>query len=78
MPFAEPKGYTYYGRAAITHTKGEVDKMRKKGIKVLSYYIGRGYSKDEFSRMYGKDAKTIKVTSLLPLAKTLNKMFLAK
>jgi hypothetical protein len=78
MPYAEPKGYNYYGHNAVTHTKGEVDKMRKKGIKVLSYYIGRGYSKDEFTRMYGKDAKTIKVTSLLPLAKTLNKMFLTK
>jgi len=78
MPYAEPKGYHYYGNMAIQHTRKQVDEMRKKGIKVLSYYIGRGYSKDSFTTMYGKDAKTIKVTSLLPLAKTLNKMFLTK
>jgi len=78
MPYAEPKGYHYYGHQAVKHTKKQVEEMRKKGIKVLSYYIGRGYSKDEFTTMYGKDAKTIKVTSLLPLAKTLNKMFLTK
>ena len=54
--------------------------MRKRGIQVLSYFIGSNQysSQDEFTRMYGKAAQTIDVTSLIPLAKTLNKMFLTK
>jgi hypothetical protein len=78
MPYCEPKGYQYCGHNAVTHTKGEVDKMRKRGIKVLSYYIGGGYSKDEFTKMYGRSAEVVNVTNLIPLAKTLNKMFLTK
>ena len=54
--------------------------MRKRGINILSYFIGQNQygSHDEFTRMYGKSAQTIDVTSLIPLAKTLNKMFLTK
>jgi len=79
MPYAEPKGYNYYGDQAIQHTKKQVEGMRKKGIKVLSYFIGTGsYGKDDFTRMYGRSAECINVTNLIPLAKTLNKMFLTK
>ena len=79
MPYAEPKGYNYYGEQAIKHTRQQVEGMRKKGIKVLSYFIGGGgYGKDDFTRMYGRSAETIDVTNLIPLAKTLNKMFLVK
>ena len=80
MPYCEPKGYQYYGESAIQHTRKQVDNMRKRGIKVLSYFIGSNQygSQDEFTRMYGKSAQTIDVTSLVPLAKTLNKMFLTK
>jgi len=80
MPYCEPKGYSYYGESAVQHTRKQVDNMRKKGIKVLSYFIGQNQygSHDEFTRMYGKSAQAIDVTSLLPLAKTLNKMFLTK
>jgi nitric oxide reductase activation protein len=79
MPYAEPKGYNYYGDQAIQHTRKQVEEMRKKGIKVLSYFIGGGgYGKDDFTRMYGRSAESIDVTNLIPLAKTLNKMFLTK
>lgn len=79
MPYAEPKGYNYWGTQATQHTRKQVEGMRKKGIKVLSYYIGgASYAKDEFARMYGRSAESINVTNLIPLAKTLNKMFLTK
>ena len=81
MPYCEPKGYAYYGESAIIQTRKQVDAMRKRGIKVLSYFIGGGEygsTKDDFTRMYGKSAQSINVTNLIPLAKTLNKMFLTK
>ena len=81
MPYAEPKGYTYYGDQALQHTRKQVDNMRKKGIKVLSYFIGgsaSSRSNTDFTTMYGRSAEGIDVTSLIPLARTLNKMFLTK
>jgi len=80
-PYCSPKGFEYYGSSAATHTRGQIDKMRKRGIKVLSYFIS-GQTKDRvsdmFQRMYGADAANVNVTNLLPLAKTLNKLFLKK
>ncbi len=80
-PYCAPKGFYYGGYSAATHTKDQINKMRKKGIKVLSYFIS-GQTKDQvsdmFKRMYGVDAANVNVTNLLPLAKTLNKLFLKK
>ncbi len=80
-PYCAPKGFYYGGSSAAAHTKTQVEKMRKKGIKILSYFIA-SYSKDEvssdFRRMYGEAAANVDVTNLLPLAKTLNKLFLKK
>ena len=80
MPYCAPKGYAYYGTSAILHTRRQVENMKVRGIKVLSYFIGnKDYNtSDDFISMYGKAAQTIDVTSLIPLAKTLNKMFLTK
>ena len=59
-----------------------VKEIRNRGVKVLSYFIGSRYdSRDEketFTKMYGKDAEFIDVTSVLPIAKTMNKKFLEK
>ena len=41
MPYCEPKGYSYYGTSAVQHTRKQVDNMRKRGINVLSYFIGK-------------------------------------
>ena len=80
MPYCEPKGYSYYGASAVAHTRKQIDNMKVRGIKVLSYFIGNKdfNTSDDFIKMYGKSAQTIDVTSLVPLAKTLNKMFLTK
>ena len=68
----------YSGEGAINHTAAQVKKMRMAGVKVLSYFIeeGRyGGAMENFKRMYGKSAEAIDVTSLIPLTRTLNKMF---
>jgi len=66
----------YTGENAVKHTAEQVRKMKMAGVKVMSYFISDyGYAMDNFKAMYGKDAQRIDVTSLIPLAKTLNKMF---
>jgi len=78
-PYFSNKNVVYSGDAARLHTKRMMDQMRSRGIKILSYFIGGGYdSMDHFKQMYGKDAENVDVTSLIPLAKTLNKLFIKK
>ena len=59
-----------------------VEEIKNRGIKVLSYYIGDSYDRDrnieEFKKMYGKDSQFIDVTSVMSIAKTMNKKFLEK
>lgn len=69
----------YYGDAAVVHTSNQIKKMTMAGVKVLSYFISNGYmnsnSADNFKRMYGKHAEMVNVASLIPLTRTLNKLF---
>jgi hypothetical protein len=76
-PYFENKDIQYYGEEAANHTKKQVDSMRSKGIKILSYFISGGYKINDssFKTMYGKDAEFINTQQLIPLANTLNKMF---
>ena len=69
--------------AGVQITKQAIRKMRAAGVQILSFFITdgghEGYgAKDQFQEMYGKDATTISVTSLIPLAKELNSKFLSK
>ena len=82
--FSSPK-YQYYGKEANLHTKKQVDIMRSRGIKILSYFISSGgqyYNADadmaSFKTMYGKDAEQVNVTQLNQLSKSLNKLFTEK
>ena len=69
----------YGGDEAVKHTANQVKKMAMAGVKVLSYFIhsGRVYdsSMERFKGMYGKHAELVDVTSLIPLTRTLNKLF---
>lgn len=69
----------YCGESAISHTANQVKKMTMAGVNVLSYFICGNYvnssSADNFKRMYGKHAEMVNVTSLIPLTRTLNKLF---
>ena len=70
----------YEGEGALNHTRQQVVKMRKEGIKVLSYFIGGEYSSDrnnsDFKKMYGKDAEYVNTNNVISLAKTMNSKFL--
>ena len=82
MPMFSNDDVNYHYDTAINHTKKMVKEIKSRGVKILSYYIGGGYDyRDEkatFTKMYGSDAEYIDVTSVLPVAKTMNKKFLQK
>ncbi len=71
---------SYSGAPAHEHTRTMVNKIRKMGIEVLSYYIGGGWGggSTAFTTMYGSDARFINVTNIIEVAHTLNKKFLDK
>ena len=82
MPMFSNDDIDYNWDTAINHTSKMVKEIKNRGVKVLSYFIGGRYeSRDEkgtFTKMYGTDAEYIDVTSVLPVAKTMNKKFLQK
>jgi hypothetical protein len=83
-PCFNGKSFEYQGQPAFEHTKKEVEKFRKDGLIVLSYFVsdrknGREtYGGECFFKMYGKDARYIDINSVNEVSSTLNKMFLAK
>ena len=80
QPYFSNSDIDYSGRGAAIHTKKMVDKIREKGISILSYFIKDSYggSIGDFTTMYGKDAKDIDVTNVMSVAKTMNERFLQK
>lgn len=64
------------GMEPVEIAKDAVNKMKKIGIRILSFYIGDGEDALEaFKEMYGKNTREINVTEIIPLAKELNKLF---
>ena len=82
QPMFSGDGFEYYGDSALHHTKKQVKEIVKKGISVLSYFIGDSYDEgrnmEDFKTMYGKDAEFVDVTKVSSLAKTMNQLFLEK
>lgn len=92
----------YKDDIGTSHTKSQVDKIRRHGVQILSYFIDdnlflgmdkkdiNSMTTDEieqiennplrknFRKMYGKNAKFIRVDEITDLAKTLNELFLKK
>jgi len=73
---------SYGGEYAVEHTRIQVDKMRRNGINVLSYFVSEGgsewgmaRSRQSFERMYGKEAAFIDVNNLNELSRSLNHLF---
>ena len=81
MPMYSNDSLYYCGDEAVNHTRDMVNKMRKMGINILSYFIS-DYDRDttlqDFKTMYGQDAENINVSSVTQIAKTMNNMFLTK
>lgn len=73
----------YNGESAWNHTRRMMTAFRRRGIEVLSYFIGNksdsAYGNESaFRTMYGKSAKFIDVSSVGQIAKTMNDLFLTK
>jgi len=83
-PCYNGKSFNYSGDQAFEHTRKQVDKFRKDGIVVLSYFVsdlrhGKDtYSGQCFQKMYGKDARYIDINSVNEVSTTMNRMFLTK
>ena len=87
QPYFQTKGangFEYSGDQATSHTKKQVDALRKKGILVSSYFVSDNNSfyreslVQMFKRMYGKDSQFINVGNIHEIAKTMNGKFLSK
>jgi len=82
MPMFSNDDIDYNYDTAINHTAKMVKEIRGRGVKVLSYFIGSTYDMERsittFKKMYGNDAAFVNVTSVLAVAKTMNKLFLEK
>lgn len=82
MPMFSNNDIDYYHDTAIDHTSKMIKEIRSRGVKVLSYFIGDGYDRENststFKKMYGNGAAFVDVTSVLAVAKTMNKLFLEK
>jgi hypothetical protein len=82
-PCFSNKDINYSGFEAAEHTRKQVEKIRKNGVGVLSYFVsdssyGSGNAMERFKKMYGSDAKFININSIGEVTTTLNKMFLTK
>ena len=76
---------SYGGEYALMHTAAQVNKMKKAGIKVLSYFVCEDLNsyympraKEQFRRMYGSESEFIDSTNLTQLSASLNKLFVRK
>lgn len=69
-------GFGYGGNAALEHTARQIDKMRKKGVQILSYYIGGNSRDQDFRQMYKNDSRFIDVNDITGIKRTLNEKFL--
>ena len=84
-PTFEKKGFIYKGKSALLDTAKAVHNIKKKGVKILSYFIQtttNDYREkelvDNFKIMYGKEASFINPNNINEVTKTLNNLFLKR
>ena len=82
MPNFYIREHSYKQEDALIHTSKVINKIKKKNIKVLSYYVTnpevKNIWKEDFKIMYGKNARYIDVNNINQITQTLNKLFLSK
>ena len=83
--FEMSKEFNYKGEEAILDTAKAVKNIKKKGVKILSYFIQSSSTKTKekelmgnFQIMYGKEASFINPKNIHEVTKTLNNLFLEK
>ena len=84
-PTFESSGLYYRGEEAILDTTKAVNSIKRKGVKILSYFISSNINKiknneliENFRIMYGKEASFIDPKNINEVTKTLNNLFLEK
>ena len=85
FPTFESSGFIYKGKSAILDTTRAVNNIKKKGIKILSYFIETDVTSiklneliSSFRTMYGKSATFIDPKNIYQITKTLNNLFLKR
>ena len=85
FPTFESSGFIYKGKSAILDTAKAVSNIKKKGVKVLSYFIETDVTSirlnelvKAFRTMYGKSATFIDPKNVHQVTKTLNNLFLKR
>lgn len=78
LPNFSGENTSYGGKEAEEHTAREVDKMRRRGVSILSYYVGGDRTDSSFRNMYGEDSRFIDVTDINDIKRTMNNKFLDK
>ena len=85
FPTFESSGFIYKGKSAILDTAKAVSNIKKKGVKVLSYFIETDVTSiklnelvEAFRTMYGKSATFIDPKNVYQVTKTLNNLFLKR
>jgi len=79
-----PTFHDYKGKDAILDTARVINKIKKGGVNILSYFIqgeSDSYHKkaeNNFKQMYGKNASFIDVNNINEITKTLNELLLKK
>ena len=83
--FEKSSNFSYKGITAILDTAQAVRNIKKKGVKILSYFIQSSSTKtkekeliENFQIMYGKEASFIDPKNMHEVTKTLNNLFLEK
>ena len=83
--FETTKDFKYTGKKAILDTAKAVKNIKKKGVKILSYFIQSDTTfvkekelNENFQIMYGKEASFIDPKNINEVTKTLNNLFLEK
>jgi hypothetical protein len=83
--FEMGKDLSYRGEEAILDTAKSVKNIKKKGVKILSYFIQSSTTKikekelnENFQIMYGKGASFIDPKNVNEVTKTLNSLFLER
>jgi hypothetical protein len=85
FPTFESSAFKYKGKSAILDTTKAVNNIKRKGVKILSYFIESpsSYIKSaelikDFRTMYGKSATFIDPKNVNQVTKTLNNLFLER
>ena len=85
FPTFESSAFKYKGKSAILDTTKAVNNIKRKGVKILSYFIESpsSYTKSaelvkDFRTMYGKSATFIDPKNVNQVTKTLNNLFLER